>query len=413
MDSRILARRTRGVCAALATGALLVTAGCGSSDDSGASSGGSGSGGGGEKGEIVIGATGPLSGPAAALGELYKGMNAKLDEVNRAGGIDGNRVKLVVKDDQLNPANTPGVARQLVEGDDVSMMCGVAGSPTTVSIMPYLKARRIALVAAAGSSELTDDNAYLPLPTYPSLAAGITKYAVDEMGKRKVAIAYTDDAVGNPTLAGTKWQLEQMGLEPVAEVKFNGQAPDQSATAAKLKDSGADFVVLNNTAPIVASVIRASAKVGYKPEWGVLWPALNRGMVELSGGTIDDNVIFASPFPLGDSARAQSFRDALRASGERADATDSIVMLGWVTATACLEVIRRAVQEAGGNKPSREQIVEAMPGMTYSDDYVSNLQWTKENHTVRGEALIVGIDGGRFRALTDFQPLPDAPEGEG
>ncbi|MDW5593145.1 ABC transporter substrate-binding protein [Conexibacter stalactiti] len=409
MESRVLTR-TRGVFAALAAGALLVTAGCGSSDDSSAT-GSSGSGG--EKGEIVIGATGPLSGPAASLGELYKGMEAKLDEINSRGGIDGNRVKLVVKDDQLNPANTPGVARQLVEGDDVSMMCGVAGSPTTVSIMPYLKARRIALVAAAGSSELTDDNAYLPLPTYPSLAAGITKYAVEDLGKRKVAIAYSDDAVGNPTLAGAKWQLEQMGLEPVAEVKFNGQAPDQSATAAKLKASGADFVVVNNTAPIVASVIRAAAKVGYKPEWGVLWPALNRGLVDLSGGTIDDNVVFASPFPLGDSDRAQTFRDALRTSGQDADETDSIVMLGWVTATACLEVIKRAVEEAGGNKPSREQIVEAMPGMTYSDEYVSNLEWTEENHTVKGEALIVGIRDGRFEALTDFQPLPEAPEGEG
>ncbi|MBB4663875.1 ABC transporter substrate-binding protein [Conexibacter arvalis] len=408
MESRVLARRTRGVIAALATGALLVTAGCGSSDG-GAETGGSAS----EKGEIVLGATGPLTGPAASLGELYKGMQAKFDEINRAGGIDGNTIKLAIKDDQLNPATTPGVARQLVEGDDISMMCGTAGSPTTVSIMPYLKARNIALVAAAGSSELTDDNAYLPLPTYPSLAAGVTKHGVEEMGKRSVAIAYTDDAVGNPTLAGATWQLEQMGIEPVATVKFNGVAPDQSATVAKLKSSGADFVVINNTAPIVAGIIRAAAKIGYKPQWGVLWPALNRNLVELSGGTIDDNVIFASPFLLGDDDRASGFREALKASSPNADATDSIVMLGWVTATACAEVIERAVEAAGGGKPSREQIVEAMPGLTYSDDYISNLRWTEENHTVRGEALIVGIEGGRFKALTDFQPLPDAPEHEG
>ncbi len=214
----------------------------------------------------MIGATGPLSAPASSLGELCRGMNAKLDEINSRGGIDGNRVKLVVKDDQLNPANTPGVARQLVEGDNASMMCGVAGSPTTVSIMPYLKARRTALVAAAGSSELTDDNAYLPLSTYPSLAAGITKYAVERMGKRRSRSPTPTTRSATRRSPAPKRQLEQMGLEPVAEVKFNGQAPDQSATAAKLKDSGADFVVVNNTAPIVASVIRASAKVGYKPD---------------------------------------------------------------------------------------------------------------------------------------------------
>ncbi len=107
-----------------------------------------------------------------------------------------------------------------------------------------------------------------------------------------------------------------MGLEPVAEVKFNGQAPDQSATAAKPRDSGADFVVLNNTAPIVASVIRASAKVGYKPEMGRAVAGAQPRHGRAQRGTIDDNVIFASPFPLGDSDRAQTFRDALRASGE-------------------------------------------------------------------------------------------------
>jgi len=408
MNSRVIARRTRGAFALLAASAMLVAVGCGSDDEAA-----SGSASKGQKGEIVIGATGPLSGPASVLGELYKGMEAKIDEINASGGLDGNKLKLVVKDDQLNPAMTPGVARQLVEGDNVSMMCGTAGSPTTVSIMPYLKARKIALVAAAGSSELTDDNAFLPLPTYPPLAAGITKYGVEEMGKKKVAIAYSDDAVGNPTLAGAKWQLEQMGMKPVAEVKFNGQAPDQSSTAAKLKSSGADFVVINNTAPIVANIIRAAAKVGFKPEWGVLWPAMNRGLVKLSGGAIDDNVIFASPFRLGDSEEAQTFRDQLKKTNPNADATDSIVMLGWVTATACSQVIKRAVEAAGGGKPSREQIVEAMPGMTYSDDYVSNLEWTKENHTVKGDALIVGIEGDKFKALTDYQPLPDAPENEG
>jgi branched-chain amino acid transport system substrate-binding protein len=406
MDSTVIARRRRGVFAALAAGGILVAAGCGSDDEGAGASSSSSS----QKEEIVVGATGPLSGPAAALGELYKGMQAKFDEINASGGIDGNKLKLVVKDDQLNPATTPGVARQLVEGDNVSMMCGTAGSPTTVSIMPYLKARKIALVAAAGSSQLTDDNAYLPLPTYPPLAAGITKYAVEKLGKRSVAIAYSADAVGTPTLAGARWQLEQMRMKPVAEVKFNGQAPDQSATAAKLKSSGADFVVVNNTAPIVANIIRASAKVGYKPQWGVLWPAMNRGMVKLSGGAIDDNVIFASPFLLGDDPKAETYRAGLEKTSPGADATDSIVMLGWVTGTACAEVLRRAVNAAGGGKPSREQIVAAMPGLTYSDNYISNLHWTKENHTVKGEALIVGIKGDRFAAITDFEPLPGAPE---
>ncbi len=54
-----------------------------------------------------------------------------------------------------------------------------------------------------------------------------------------------------------------------------------------------------------------------------------------------------------------------------------------------------------------------MPGTAYSDDYVSNLEWTKENHTVRGEALIVGIDGGRFRGADRLPAAPGRPRGRG
>ncbi len=394
--------RARALGLALAAGAALAVAGCGSDSEGSSGSGGN-------DGEIVIGASGPLTGPASSLAVLYDAMRAKIAEVNEGGGINGHRVRLAVQDDQLNPANTPGVVRRLVEGENVSMMCGSAGSPTNVAVLPYLQARKVALVPGAGGSDLAAPNSYLPMPTYEPLAASLVQYAAGEGEAKSVAIAYSDDAVGAPTRAGALWQMEQQGMKPAAEVRYNPTSRDQSAAAAKLKASGADFVIVNNTAPVLAPLMKAAAKIGYRPTWGVMWPALNTTLVELVGDAQAADIVFASPFRLGDDEKSAPFREAVTKEKPGVDTNDTIAMLGWVAATTCTEVLRRAIEANDGEIPTSEQVIEAMPGFTYNDDFVANIEWTEQDQSTKGEGAIIGVRDGKFVALTEPAPLPDAP----
>lgn len=385
-----------GAVAALLAAASLAACGSGesSSDD-----------------EILIGAYGPVTGPAASLNVLYDAQKAYFDELNANGGINGLKVRLVVKDDQLNPANTPAAARSLVEGDKVLMMCGPAGSPTTMAVKSYLEQRDIGIVPGAGSSELAGPTSFLLVPDYNHLGAQLAQYAVEELGETKVAIAYTDDSVGQPTLAGARWQMEQMGIELVAEVPFNGTAPDQSSTAAKLRESGADFVIINNTAPVISQVFKAAEKIDYAPTWGSTWPAQTQTLLELAGTSLaDDNIVFSTPFVLGSSEAAQDFRSVLDERAPKVDQTDTIAMLGWSVAETCAAVLERAVDAAGGEVPTSKQIVESMPGTTLDNGVVNGLAWTEEDHSGQKQAMIVGLEDGAFVERTGFQDLPDVPE---
>ncbi|MGE4425741.1 MAG: ABC transporter substrate-binding protein [Solirubrobacteraceae bacterium] len=398
--------RVRAVGIAIVAGAAIAVTGCGSDDGGGASGGGS------TDGEIVIGATGPLTGPASSLAILYDAMRAKIAEVNAQGGIEGHKVRLAVQDDQLNPANTPGVVRKLVEGEKVSLLCGSAGSPTNVAVLPYLGARKVALVPGAGGSDLAAENSYIPLPTYEPLAASLVDYGLGDGKAERIAIAYSEDAVGKPTRAGANWALQQKNEKAVAEVKYNPTAADQSAAAAKLKASGADFVVVNNTAPVLAPLIKAAAKIGYRPTWGIMWPALTDTLVELVGEDAAERIVFASPFLLGSDPKAAGFREALTKQKPGADTNDTIAMLGWVAATTCTELVKKAVQANGGKTPSTEQVIQAMPGFSYGDDYVPDIKWTEEDHSTKGNGAIIGVRDGKFTPLTESAPLPDAPIAE-
>jgi branched-chain amino acid transport system substrate-binding protein len=87
--------------------------------------------------EIVLGMSTALSGPAADLGaNMRDGVLAALDEANRAGGIQGRRLRLIALDDAYEPARTIPNMRTLVDDPRVLAVVGNVGTPTAVAAIP-------------------------------------------------------------------------------------------------------------------------------------------------------------------------------------------------------------------------------------------------------------------------------------
>ena len=81
--------------------------------------------------EIKLGQTVPFSGPVSVAGVVGHASLAYFDAVNKAGGINGRQVKLIVLDDGYSPPKTVEATRRLVEDDNVLMMYGSMGTPPT------------------------------------------------------------------------------------------------------------------------------------------------------------------------------------------------------------------------------------------------------------------------------------------
>jgi hypothetical protein len=87
--------------------------------------------GGRSSGEILLGMSTALSGPAASMGEeMRTGVLAALERANRAGGIRGQRLRLIALDDGYEPLRTVPNMRRLVEKDEVLAVIGNVGTPT-------------------------------------------------------------------------------------------------------------------------------------------------------------------------------------------------------------------------------------------------------------------------------------------
>lgn len=97
--------------------AALVLSGCGGGGGSSSGDTGNGDQGG---GEVIIGYVGPMTGPSATMGTATKlGAELAIEEINAAGGIMGNTIKFVTRDDEADPTKSKTAVEELIDKEKV------------------------------------------------------------------------------------------------------------------------------------------------------------------------------------------------------------------------------------------------------------------------------------------------------
>src|SRR5215831_10086891 len=199
--------------------------------------------------EVITGAGLDLTGAVANWGVNIKaGMEAVFNRVNDAGGIHGRKIKLIAYDHVYQPPKAVTNAKRLVERDKVFVMMGHLGTPTTKAIKEYLEEKQVPDIFPATLASLwtTSGKWHVgDLATYVDQTWLIVDYLVKERKIRKIASFYQDDEYGLDGHLGGKARLKHAhDLNYVAEVDYKRADIDFSSQAAKLKESGAEAVIL-------------------------------------------------------------------------------------------------------------------------------------------------------------------------
>ena len=107
---------------------------------------------------IFIGQSAALSGPAEQLGkEMKTGAEAYFDLVNKAGGINGRKIKLVSLDDGYEPEKAAANTRKLINENKVLALFGYVGTPTSNAALPIFTEAKIPFIGAfTGAQSLRD-----------------------------------------------------------------------------------------------------------------------------------------------------------------------------------------------------------------------------------------------------------------
>ena len=221
--------------------------------------------------EIVIGSWGPLTGPAALWGSILKGTDAYFKMINDEGGINGRKIRYIFKDDAYDPSRTVPVVRELVQRDEIFVAAGGIGTANNMAVKDFLAENGVPWVSPmSGATEWSQppkENIYTSFPVYFDEGDVMAKYAVDELGLKKIGVIYQNDDFGRSGLISAKKVLLDNGLDFVAALPVELADTDLSSHAARLKESGAEAVLLWTTPRHAAIILGTAAVIDLKPTW--------------------------------------------------------------------------------------------------------------------------------------------------
>ncbi|MBC3920366.1 ABC transporter substrate-binding protein [Undibacterium sp. CY18W] len=152
--------------------------------------------------EIKIGYVTGLTGPIAiTANEGLTMARGYIEQVNAQGGINGNKITLVAKDDHYDATKTAGLIDEAITKDGVVAFVNTAGTANTLSIIKSgtLNKYKVPLLGVfSGSEAIRGTGSEQIFHTRPSYNDEVFKIAriVSTLGLKKVAVFYQDDGFG-------------------------------------------------------------------------------------------------------------------------------------------------------------------------------------------------------------------------
>ena len=200
------------------------------------------------QGVIKIGEINSYKAQPAFLDPYKKGMELAVDEINAAGGVNGRKLQLIIRDDNANPGDAVRAAEELISREQVDVLSGAFLSHIGLALTDFSKQKKFFFLAG---EPLTDKivwqngNKYtfrLRASTYMQAAMLVPEAA--KLKKKRWAVVYPNYEYGQSAVATFKQLLKaaQPDVEFVAE-----QAPalgkvDAGAVAQALADAKPDAI---------------------------------------------------------------------------------------------------------------------------------------------------------------------------
>ncbi len=223
----------------------------------------------GEKGEIVIGEYGSLTGTAATFGLSTKeGVELATKEQNTAGGIAGNTIRVVVEDDQSKPEEAATAVNKILSSDRPVAVLGEVSSSRSLAAAPLLQRASVPMISPSSTNEkvtLIGDYIFRVCFIDPFQGEAIAKFAYGDKGLRKVAIL--EDVKNDYSVGLAKVFTENftaMGGEIVGQEAYSEGDFDFKAQLTNLIAKEPEALILTGYYTEVGLIARQARELGFK-----------------------------------------------------------------------------------------------------------------------------------------------------
>src|SRR5262249_24178186 len=209
---------------------------------------------------LKIGVTQPLTGAFAASGN-YVAQGAKIaeEEINKAGGVLGNKLQLIIEDNKSNPTEAVATAEKLINSDKVPVLMGAWSSTLTLAVMPKLEEYKVPMLVETSSSGkiTTSGNAFVfRISPTSEMEAKAFVPLFKKLDIKKADFLATNNDFGLGASKEFSQAAKANGVEVGVMETMDPKATDFSAQLAKIKSSGADTLFVTTAVEQITLILK-------------------------------------------------------------------------------------------------------------------------------------------------------------
>ncbi len=315
--------------------------------------------------EILLGQSTALSGPLLEVARPFnEAANGYFEFVNKQGGVNGRRIRLLTKDDGYVAAKTADNVKDLIENDKVLAIFGVLGVLNTVAALPVatnLKTPFLFPMNGDAAIRRTPNRYYFT--TTASFEDEIDKLVghVATIGAKNVSVAHLKNPFGVAIKQAAERALTSRGLKMRSSVEFDLQG-DKTKAAAELLATKPDAVILGAVGTNAADFIRAFKDGGSAALLlafsGVGTDIVFKQLGEKANGLVVSQIV---PFPTTSAIPLVREYQSVGKSRGSSDFTH-LGLWGHVSARMMVEALRKT-----GRDLTRERLMDAIESIKNMD----------------------------------------------
>lgn len=332
--------------------------------------------------KYVIGASFELTGNVANYGKsTLSGLKLAVDQVNKAGGVNGKQLVVVESDNKSEPAESGNSVTKLITQDKVVAVVGPATSGCVFAATPVVTSNKVPLIApCATAPAITVDNGQVKEFIFracfidPFQGRVMAEFADKTLGVKNVAILHDASSDYSKGLAEVfEKTLNEKGGKVVAKEAFLSKDIDFKAALTKIKAANPEAIYIPGYYEEVAKIIKQTREIGLNvPLIGCDgWDSPK--LVEIAGPEALNNTYFSSAFSVQDQTESvQKFIADYKAMYQKDP--DIFCMQGYNAGLVLADALKRAGDGADEAKlaaaiAATKDLPVASGKLTYDKDH--------------------------------------------
>jgi branched-chain amino acid transport system substrate-binding protein len=197
--------------------------------------------------QVKIGVAGPITGANAAFGaQLTQGVEQAVEDINKTGGILGQKLEVEPGDDVSDPKQGVSVANKFV-GDGVKFVVGHFNSGVTIPASDVYSENGVLFITpSATNPKVTDRNLWDAFRTCgrdDQQGMVWAELARDKLKGKKIAVVHDKTTYGKGLADAALDNMHKFGIKEALYEGVNTGEKDYSAIVSKIKESGADYLM--------------------------------------------------------------------------------------------------------------------------------------------------------------------------